>query len=314
MKLLALTLIFFIHFKTAAQSVVDNLSSPTSDQMNAPIFEEKLTTISASRRTLIITDTSNGFAPGDYLSLIKDNQLVARVLVAKIKKKLAGVKVVKIYSIKEWGKLRNGSEIKVLRGDDSYFQNSQNTDSKKEEEIIKDEDDLYSEEVLSELEENKNRVLKTDNLLGIFLGQYRSLDTSGSKRNYPHYGGHWAFQFSDNWWSEFIFGISRLTNFPATDIDTELQSFSGRVKYTFSAPFYSYIMPYVGFQIVRVDAPGAGDVEDEEKSAQELALVKEAEENKIIFGVSILKRLVPGWFAMANIGTDVIDLGIGLEF
>ena len=76
-------------------------------------------------------------------------------------------------------------------------------------------------------------------------------------------------------------------------------------------------MPYLGYQSVTVSSPGAGvsdgttsqDVLDEEAR-----LVNESEKSGAIAGVALLKRMVPGWFLRAELGTDIINLGLSLEF
>ena len=48
--------------------------------------------------------------------------------------------------------------------------------------------------------------------------------------------------------------------------------------------------------------------------SRETQLVENSKSNSVVFGVTILKRLVPGWFVRADIGSDVIAFGVALEF
>ncbi len=91
-----------------------------------------------------------------------------------------------------------------------------------------------------------------------------------------------------------------------------------KLKYTFNAPFYSYIMPYVGYQVIQVDSPGAG-VDDgtgipQETLDNEILAVDDLKKSTVIFGVTVLKRIVPGWFIRADLGSDILNGGLTLEF
>lgn len=112
-------------------------------------------------------------------------------------------------------------------------------------------------------------------------------------------------------------GTNTITDFPSTGIDTRMVNFTGKIKYTFNAPFYSYIMPYAGYQIININSPGAG-VDNGESTAeeleQELLLVDDLKKSSVIFGVTVLKRIVPGWFIRADLGTDILNAGLTLEF
>jgi hypothetical protein len=74
-------------------------------------------------------------------------------------------------------------------------------------------------------------------------------------------------------------------------------------------------MPYIGFQILDADSPGAGvDAPSTADAQRELAAVEEAKDRGIVLGVTALKRLVPGWFIRLEAGTDMMALGLALEF
>ena len=72
--------------------------------------------------------------------------------------------------------------------------------------------------------------------------------------------------------------------------------------------------------MITANSPGAG-VEDPTNAEYtksdydaELQRVDALKKNSFIAGVTILKRLVPGWFLRADLGTDLIGGGIALEF
>jgi hypothetical protein len=247
---------------------------------------------------------------------------------------MAGIKIVKIYNTTLWTQLGTNKEVLILRGDDSYYSTkkvAQVEDDKKkkgEDDLkINSEDDLFNNTTAVDddlnLEENNNRLIKPDNLLGLNYGLLDSLDNAGEGYRYPHINANWGYQLSDNVWGEIGVGTNTITDYPnvngAGGIDTRLISFNFRLKYTINAPFYSYIMPYAGYQIVSADSPGAGkdDPSDPQSTAtlaKELELVDALKKSGPVFGVTVLRRIVPGWFVRADLGTDLIGGGLTLEF
>ena len=149
------------------------------------------------------------------------------------------------------------------------------------------------------------------------IGTIAGVDVDGSTMRYTHLNASWGYQLSDNIWAELGAGTNIVTSYPSTDIDTRMTNITGKMKYTFSAPFYSYVMPYVGYQVISVDSPGAG-VDNGEDSAEqlerELQLIDDLKKSSIIFGVTVLKRIVPGWFVRVDLGTDILNAGLTLEF
>ena len=162
-------------------------------------------------------------------------------------------------------------------------------------------------------------MIKTDNLLSAGVGMIGGKDVDGSSKRYTHINGSWGYQLTDNIWAELGVGTNTVTDYPATGIDARMVNFTGKFKYTFNAPFYSYIMPYVGYQVISVDSPGAGvqdeaDPKDEDELKKEVELVDDLKKSTVIFGVTVLKRIVPGWFIRADLGSDIISGGLTLEF
>ena len=113
------------------------------------------------------------------------------------------------------------------------------------------------------------------------------------------------------------FSTNTVNDYPSTGLDATIYNFTTKFKYTFSAPFYSYIMPYVGYQVINVKSPGAGVSDGELTQAQldeELDKVDDLKKSSVIFGATVLKRIVPGWFIRADLGSDIIAGGMTLEF
>lgn len=325
-------LIFLAIPSVYAQNVLDDIEEEdrieTGSTENAPnLVAETIRVISPSKKIFILTNENKTFSKGDFISLLLGNKLVCRALVAKTTdEQLSGIKIVKIYNVSLWKQMAVGKEVLVLKGDDSYYSNLEKTPKDaaadaKSNSKVQDEDDLFNSTTLNDddlsLEETSKRLIKTDNLLSAGIGMISGLDVDGSTKRYTHMNASWGYQLSDNIWAELGAGTNTITDFPSVGIDTRMVNFTGKMKYTFNAPFYSYIMPYVGYQIININSPGAG-VEDGESTAeeleQELRLVDDLKKSSVIFGVTVLKRIVPGWFIRADLGTDILNAGLTLEF
>lgn len=343
-----ISFIFFIALTLAqnvfAADVIDSIEEEDRAEAdaqaasnNAPnLVNETIKSISASKKIFILTNESNSYSRGDYISILIQNQLVCRALVAKTtNEKLSGIKIVKIYNPTLWKQLSNNKEVLILKGDDSYYSNKPKAvandgdkKSKKDELKIQSEEDLFNTTTVSNdddqtFEENNKRLIKPDNLLGLKYSMLQSKTSDGSSTRYAHIAGDWGYQIGDNVWAEFGVGTNTIRDYPDVTgdggLDTRLISYSVRLKYTINAPFYSYIMPYAGYQLVTASSPGAGqqDVNNPQSDsnlAKELQLVDDLKKSGPIFGVTIMRRIVPGWFARLDLGTDLIGGGISLEF
>ena len=318
-----LLLIFAVN-PLRAQNALDDIeeedradTSITSEQ--APkLVSETIKTISGSKK---------------IFSILLTNKLVCRALVAKSNtEKLSGIKIVKIYNLDLWKQLAVGKEVLILKGDDSYYTNkekSATTDKtgkdKKDESKLQSDEDLFNSTSLTggeddlSLDENNKRLIKPDNLFSVNVGLIQGKDVDGAKKNYTHINGDFAYQLIDNLWGEIGLGTNTITDYPSTGLDTRLVNIEAKIKYTLSAPFYSYIQPYVGYQTILATSPSAGaDPGDGSVTpaqlANELKLVQDLKKSSVIFGVTILKRIVPGWFIRADLGTDIINGGLTIEF
>ena len=305
-----------------AQNVLDDIEEEdridTGGTENAPnLVSETVRVIAPSKKIFILTNENKSFSKGDFISLLLGNKLVCRALVAKTTdNQLSGIKIVKIYNVTLWKQLAVNKEVLVLKGDDSYYSNLEKApaaDKDKAESKLQDEDDLFNATTLSDddlsLEETSKRLIKTDNLLTLGVGLLDGKDVEGNSKRYTHMNGSWGYQLTDNIWAELGVGTNTINDYPALGVDTRLVNFMTKLKYTFNAPFYSYVMPYVGYQIVNVDSPGADETNEVEVEA-----VENLKKSTIVFGVTVLKRIVPGWFIRADLGTDILNGGLTLEF
>ncbi len=291
--------------------------TPLSAEKGPPLVNESIKKISRSQKIFILTNDNQAYGSGDFISLLIQNKLVCRALVAKNSdEKLAGIKIIKIYSLDLWKQLSPGKDVQVLRGDDSFYSSPKLVEKTKEKkgknvDKIQSEDDLYNSTKLDEddstVEENSKRKIKTDNLLALNVGMIDGVDETGAGTRYTHLNGTWAYQIADNVFSEFTLGSNTVRDLPAIGIDTRMVSYSVRLKYTISAPFYSYIQPYVGYQVITAQSPGA-------ESVSEFEMVDKLKKSRVIAGATILRRIVPGWFARVDFGSDILNGGLLLEF
>lgn len=320
-KLVFLLLTFLLNFSIHAQSFVDDFDDTASvEEVASDLPTEKIEKISASGRIFIITNSNQSFSKGDFISLIKFNKLVTRALVAKDTNGLAGIKILKTYSLDLFKDLRVGDEVKVLRGDDSFFKvkKKEETETSK----INEEEDLYNEDLITEddldLNENKNRAIKTDNIISASLGFLDTIDKDQNSIRLNQFNASWAYQFDDNIWGEVLYGEGTQKNFPDDGLGTKITNLTVRGKYTFAGPMFTYFQPYAGFQIINADSPGAGQPDAQKTDPvalqKELDLVDSLKEKRVIFGVTVLKRLVPGWFMRGDFGNDMLNVGFSLEF
>lgn len=325
-KQIIFLLIAISAFNSYSQNLVDDLSAPVS-QSSAydELFTEYVKIIGNSRRIFIMTNENGRLNKGDFFSIVVNDKLTARALVAKNQENLIGIKILRIDSLANWARVRKGLAVQVLKGDDTAFKNKQNLpkDAKDNEPKLKSEEDLFSSNVLIEdidLEENKDRVLKTDNIISASLGYFSAQGTdSNSSNSFQMPNAQWAYQIADNIWVEGLFGRSLMTDYPGPLIETLVTNFTVRLKYTFKAPLYSFIKPYLGYQMFNVSSPEAGQdfvgrTLSEEERSKELGLVRDLKRNQVVFGVTVLRRLVPGWFIRGDFGTDIMSLGFAIEF
>jgi hypothetical protein len=325
-KILTLNIVYLLLafgcFSTLrAQSLVDdaNLSLPATGEN---IFNETIKIISNSKKIFILTNNNQQLGPGDFISLALENKLAARAVVAKNHQGQVGIKILKIYSLAQWSKLRRDQDVQIIKGDDSYF-NKKIADKTAEDATnkIKSEEDLYTGDVVMEdditvLDENKNRHIKPDNVVAIsgsFVDAQEVAPKTGAIRA-TEFGASWAYQFSDNYFVEGLYGRSLFDNYPKDGSQTLVNRIVARIKFNIKGPLYTFFMPYLGFQNSSVSSPDAGksgtptQIKNEEKAIDDLR------KTGPVVGVTILRRLVPGWFVKGDFGTDGINLGFAIEF
>jgi len=324
-----LSSLLLCHFSAFGLSTLEDLEGGESidQQLDLPdLPTEQIIKAGFSRKIFILTNKNSNLSKGDFITIVSNKRMATRALVAKTTAdQLCGIKILKIYSLDTWNNLRIGSNVQIIKGDDSFAKNKLTSGENGDDSTggkIQEEEDLFNDTaVLNDdltLEENSKRLLKTDNIISAHLSSYEGIDDSNSSKRYLLTGASWSYQVEDNIWGEISFIQGTAKDFPNSGLSTTLRIFTFKGKYTFSGPSYSYFLPYIGYQIVSAESPDAGVDGDGtiEQSVldQEIELVDNFNKNKIIFGVTALKRLVPGWFVRADLGTDALSAGVSLEF
>ncbi len=305
-----------------AQSLVEdaNLSSPAAGNEN--LFNETIKIISESKKIFILTNNNQQLGPGDFVSLALENNLAARAVVAKSHQGQVGIKILKIYSLTQWGKLKRNQEVQIIKGDDSYF--GKTPEVKTEEtpvDKIKSEEDLYTGNVVVEddievFDENKNRHIKPDNIVAVTGAFFDAseVESRGGVVRTTEFGISWAYQFADNFFVEGLYGRAALNNYPNEGMQTLVNHLTTRVKYNIKGPVYTFFMPYFGFHTYTVSSPDAGKTNDPLADEEQLVAIDNLKKSGPVFGVTILRRLVPGWFIKGDIGSDIVNVGFAIEF
>ena len=154
------------------------------------------------------------------------------------------------------------------------------------------------------------------NLIHFAGGFMRSIGTDFESKSYLQWVISWAYRVKKRFWVEAQYGLTAAKRFPAPDIGTNIHSLGLKAKYAFELPFYSFLMPYAGGQYNLASSPGAGEdpKATNEENNTELDLVSGMEGFQLALGVTLQKRFVPGWFITANLGTDVMSLGLSVGF
>jgi hypothetical protein len=315
-------LLLVTSFSASAQSLVEDANLATAPSGSENVFNETIKIISQTKKIFILTNNNQQLGPGDFISLVLDNNLAARAVVAKTHQGQVGIKILKIYSMAQWGRLRRNLEVQIVKGDDSYFGKkvvapADETPLAK----IKSEDDLYTGDVVVDddagvFEENKNRHIKPDNVVALTGAFYDAaeVESRGGKVRANEFGISWAYQFSDNYFVEGLYGRALFNSFPGDGQQTLANHLTARLKYNIKGPLYTFFMPYIGYHSYSVTSPDAGKTGVATTDDEQLDAVDKLRKSGPIVGVTILRRLVPGWFIKGDIGNDIINLGFAIEF
>jgi len=322
-KIIYLLLCLGISNQVWSQSLVDDANlTMAAEGASGSSFPETIKIISGSKKIFILTNNNQQLGTGDFISLALENKLAARAVVAKIHQGQVGIKILKIYSVAQWSRLRRDLEVQIVKGDDSAF--GKKPEVKVEESTtskIKSEEDLYTGDVVADddlgnFDDNKNRHIKPDNIVAVTGAVIKAneVESRGGTISEPMFGISWSYQFTDNYFVEGLYGRALIDNYPVEGSQTLVNHLVGRLKYNIKGPAYTFFMPYLGYQAYTVSSPDAGKGNNPVGDQEELDVIDELKKSGPVFGVTILRRLVPGWFIKADLGTDIINVGFAIEF
>lgn len=326
MKIISVVFIYLfiiISGDLRAQSLVEDANVSATPGESGNVFTETIKIISASKKIFILTNNNQQLGPGDFVSLALNDKLAARAVVAKNHQGQVGIKILKIYSLAQWGQLRRDGEVQIIKGDDSFFGKAAAAPVVEETPInkIKSEEDLFTGDVVVEddigdFDENKNRHIKPDNVVAITGAFYEAaeVEPKTGKNRTNEFGISWAYQFSDNYFAEGLYGRALLDGYPVDGSQTLVNHLTARLKYNIKGPLYTFFMPYIGFHTYTVSSPDAGKGTNQLQNEAELSAIDDLKKSGPVFGVTILRRLVPGWFIKADVGSDIINVGFAIEF
>jgi uncharacterized Zn ribbon protein len=311
--------VFFVSFfwaaHSTAQNVVEDLQSETDVSSN---WSEEIKIISNSRKILILTNDNQILTQGDFVSLIQDGKLVVRALVIKTNTDRVGIKIVKVYNEDLWGRTKINTSVGIVRGDDSYFNRAavpKNEMSSTDSAIANnfDENELIS--LSSDFpQEKEKRPIQGDHLFTLGFGQFKTIDRFDGSVKYNLWHLSWDYQLLKNTFTEFSLGYGTLKQFPAIDLNSKAYVLEAKIKYSFSLPAYIFIQPYVGMSKLKVQTSGGnGDEITAEQLDEENYLVNKIEKARFEAGATVLKRIVPGWLARADLGMNELLLGLTIE-
>ena len=302
------------------QSVTEDLLDDENPSFSS-LPSEEIVKISQSKRIFIVTKEESAISTGDFISLIYKGSRVARAMVAKESENHAGIKILKIYSLAGWKQLVPGLKIQIIRGDDSGFFSKKRIKKEDTGTRIETEDDLFNKTSLKDdvgiLDQNTNRDIQGDNIASLSVGRIEARNSRGHHKNETHINAAWAYQFWDNVFGEFLFGQNIIRDYPADGLDTRMLNYTLRVKFTFNTSFFALIQPYAGYQVVNSETPGLyNDISrvSDDDLAEDIKQIEDLEKKRIVFGVSVLKKLVPAWFVKLDLGVDLVNLGLSVEF
>lgn len=322
-KVLSLCAFFIFSIgKGLSQSLLAEYAQNANFPVQERLSKEKILKFSNTKRIIVTTYKNRGFLPGDYVTILLKDKHIARAVAAKTTEdSRAGIKIIKVYNLELWNALKAGNEVQILRGDDSFYVNQTSGDPNDpaDQEIsrISSEDDLYNDSTYLEedleIEGNKKRKIKTDNIFTFGLGFIGTVDLEGNSTTDQTFGFSYMYQMADNIWVEGAYNFATLDGFPTTEVSSSLTTLTFNIRYVFELPFYSYALPYLGYRIMSVSAPEA-EVDDTVPADDQTRLLDEVEDTGPVIGITILKRLVPGWFGRLDLGTDHVYLGGSFEF
>jgi hypothetical protein len=308
-----------IVFPAYSETVMDKLSDEEEiPEISRSLAQEKIQRMSYNKGIIILSNENQGYNQGDFITLLQKGKPIARALVAKTKGNLSGIKIIKIYSQTDFDSFAVNQDVQIVRGDDSaYFKTEKSEKGKlKEQEEGQFDKTMISEEELLE-KPRTNYLISNNFIFEIGVGSVEGIDILGGSKRYAQINFQLSYQVARNFFFSAVYGQNTIKSFPNTGLDTRYYQINGRAKYTLPIFWTLLLQPYVGFQYSGASSPGAGQPDGVTTQAQlnyEVAMVNQLHKQKFIFGLSLFVTIVPSWYLIFDIGTDMGNLALGLDF
>ncbi len=213
LKKISLTALFLfvLPLTLRAQSVADSFRPEQFDVTLAKdsLFTENIITVGATRRIFILTNDNKKVIPGDYVTFISmEGKMLARAIVVKLRDDKFGARIKRIYDSTEWGKIREDTDVQLLKGDDSIFQRVQEQQAEAQNEFLSNPSDainsdyqLLSQDSSIDLNQGSQRdmknlgVIDSSNILTVGVGRITAIGTDLTDKNYVNYQFSLFLQF-----------------------------------------------------------------------------------------------------------------------
>ncbi len=314
-------LFFVLCLNLQAQNIIDDLqdNGPTEPSISEGLgqFSEEVILKSRNRRILILTNQNKSLKQGDFISLFVNDQKIARAIVAKNRDTKVAIKIINTFSDTFDGLTKRGSDLVIVRGDDSAF-----TAQEKETVSSLEDSELFQSDLFGAEEDSKKPSLDENHLLTIAIGMHQSIDLEKEDKFYLHGVASYALNAAGPFWIEALYGFSNMQRFPASDISAHLHGVGARIKFNLNLPWHTYFMPYAGVHFAYIlssstEEPPASVLDTDPSVIQyndEVELIREGIKMQLAAGFTLHKRFVPGWFLTINGGIDLIYSGITIGF
>jgi len=314
-------LLLTLGLNSQSQNIIDDLqdNGPTEPTLSEGLgqFSEEVILKSRNRRILILTNQNKSLKQGDFISLFVNDQKIARALVAKDRDTKVAIKIINTFSDTFDNLTKRGSELVIIRGDDSAF-----TSNEKESVSKLEDSDLFQSDLFDLENDSKKPSLVENHLLTLAIGMHQSIDIEEEKKFYLHGIASYSLNAAGPFWVEAIYGFSNMQKFPAEDASAHLHGFGARIKFNLNLPWHTYLMPYAGIHFAYVLSSSTQEPDESVPDTDpiviqyndEVDLITKGIKMKLAAGFTLHKRFVPGWFLTLNGGIDLIYAGITVGF
>lgn len=146
-----------------------------------------------------------------------------------------------------------------------------------------------------------------------------SIDTKGATKG-GFLGAQLGIRMWKNLWAEGAFYQKMINDFPAMGLDTKVDTFIAKLKYSIDFTSYFHIQPYISYMKVSANSPSAGIVDGgligtitDAELLKELNDVAKINTSKIALGATLMLSL-GRFISRIDLGSDAFAISTGLLF